>query len=134
MADKPIIMVVEDHPELGEQLRELLEQQGFEVHLASDGRSAKNIISKVKPNLICTDLVLSEGSGYEVCDYVRASSELGSTPILMMTGKSLPTDRAFAEEAGANVVMIKPFDTKEFLRNARELLGRNVIVGKPEGL
>lgn len=108
-ASRKRIVVVEDHPGLREQLAELLADAGHEVFVASDVRAARRLVDQKSPDLVCVDLVLPEGSGYELCEYIKATPALSATRVLVVSGRSLPTDRAFAEEAGADAFLSKPF-------------------------
>lgn len=123
------VLVVEDHPGLRIQLRETLKDAGYEVITAADARSAKNALATVTPDLVCADLVLPEGSGYELCELIRSTPHLSGVPVLVVTGRTLPSDRAFAVEAGANVVLTKPFELNEFLIEVRSLIDDKVDAG-----
>lgn len=116
------ILVVEDHPELRQQLGEALTQLGFEVRLAADGEQAMELLQQFRPRLVCLDLCLPEISGYEVCDYVRSDPELQDTVVLVMSGRTLPMDRAYAMEAGADAFLEKPFALPVLLAELQRLL------------
>lgn len=121
------VLVVEDYPDLRSSLCDLLRDNDFAVIEARDERHALAELAKGPVDLICTDLVLAEGSGYAVMDYARASETLRDIPILVMSGRSSPCDRAFAEEAGAHVILIKPFEPDEFLGCVQRLIGKKPL-------
>ena len=70
--------------------------------------------------------MLPELSGFEVCEFMRAKPELSDVPILVMSARAKPMDRAFAEEVGATAYLVKPFKRSEFSRavNALHEAGR----------
>ena len=117
------VLIVEDYPDLRAELRELLEAEDLDVIEAPDERQALAKLEEGPVELICTDLVLAEGSGYALMDFVRGHPALRDLPILVMSGRSSPCDRAFAEEAGANAILVKPFARDEFVAAVKRLLG-----------
>jgi CheY-like chemotaxis protein len=115
------VLVVEDQPEVRKLLGERLEQLGFTSIEASDGRTAMNCLAQHAPDLVCLDLILPESSGYEICNYIRATPHLRNVLVLMMSGRRLADEGAFAEEAGADAFLGKPFSTRDFERSVKEL-------------
>lgn len=116
------ILVVEDHPELRAQLRGLFELAGYEVRTASDGEEALEALSLRTPEVVVLDLVLPEISGYEVCEYIRATPSLQHVPVAVISGRALAPDRAYAFEAGANTFLSKPFAPEALLAEVQRLL------------
>jgi two-component system chemotaxis response regulator CheY len=103
------ILLVEDHPQQRNAMRTLLQRMGFETVEASDAASAIQRLAACSPDVICVDLVLPESSGYDLCEFIRRSPEHRKTPILMMSDRAYPEDRAHAAEVGANAFIAKPF-------------------------
>ena len=75
--------------------------------------------------MICLDLILPNLSGFEVCELIRQSLGL-DTPILITSHRSLPEDRALAEETGANGYLTKPLKTNVLISEVRRLLKLDV--------
>lgn len=96
---------------------------GFATVEASDAASAVQKLATCAPDLICLDLMLPDSSGYEVCEYLRKLPEHRTTPVLMMSDRAYPEDRAHAAEAGADGFLAKPF-TEKSLRDRIEALLR----------
>lgn len=111
-------LVVEDDPPLRKMVRGYLELQKYGVAEASDGRKAMAALREQKFDLLVLDLMLPESSGYDVLEFIRKEGMTG-TPVLMMSARSLPEDRAQAEELGARLYLIKPFTRAEFTRAVR---------------
>jgi CheY-like chemotaxis protein len=110
-------LVVEDHPDARALVRTYLLGMGVEVADVAEGRSAiRQLESSSPPDLVCLDLMLPELSGYEVCEYMRSHPVLKDVPILIMSARAKPMDRAFAEEVGATAYLVKPFKRSEFSR------------------
>lgn len=116
------VLVVEDHPELRRALRSTLEGMGVATAEAGNARAAIERLAAQKPDLVCLDLILPESSGYEVCEYIRQNEALRNVPVLAMSERALPEDRAFAHEAGATAFLPKPFTHREFRAQVLALL------------
>ncbi len=109
-------LVVEDHPDARALVRTYLLAMGLDVVDVAEGRSAIRMLKVDRPDLVCLDLMLPELSGFEVCEFMRSSPELRDIPILVMSARAKPMDRAFAEEVGATAYLVKPFKRGEFSR------------------
>ena len=117
-------LVVEDHPDARALVRTYLLAMGLEVVDVAEGRSAIRVLKIDRPDLVCLDLMLPELSGFEVCEFMRSNPELRDIPILVMSARAKPMDRAFAEEVGATAYLIKPFKRSEFSRAVNACIGR----------
>jgi two-component system chemotaxis response regulator CheY len=115
-------LVVDDDPEIRKIIAIYLKRMGFVVTQAGDGRAAIKQLEAVRPDLLCIDLVLPESSGYDVCEHVLKSERLKGLPILMISARSLPADRAIAEELGVRDYLIKPFSQAEFIAHVNRTL------------
>jgi two-component system chemotaxis response regulator CheY len=110
---------VDDDPEIRTLLATSLARLGFNVTQASDGRTAIKRLDEKRPTLLCVDLMLPESSGYDVCDHINRSATLKGLPIVMISARTMPEDRAQAEELGVRVYLTKPF-TQLALKKAVE--------------
>jgi len=117
-------LVVEDHPDARALIRTYLVAMGIEVIDVAEGRSALRALEKSRPDLVCLDLMLPELSGFEVCEFMRSHAELRTVPILVMSARAKPMDRAFAEEVGATAYLVKPFKRSEFSRAVNACITR----------
>jgi len=115
------ILLVDDEPTLREALAENLQQEGYDVSLAADGREALARFRADRPDLVILDLMLPELSGVEVCRIIRAES---ATPILMLTAKQGEIDKVVGLEVGADDYVTKPFSLRELVARVRALLRR----------
>jgi DNA-binding response OmpR family regulator len=119
---RPIALVVEDDPRLQATMTEELEKAKFLVLGALDFEAAVAHLSRHKPHVICVDLSLPTRSGYELCEHIRSRHDLGPLPILVTSDRSFPEDMAYAEVAGANLFLKKPFAMKELVAHLSALV------------
>ena len=120
---KRTALVVEDDPDVRGLVGTMLRDLGLEVAEVAEGRSAiLHLAVHQPPDLVCLDLMLPELSGYDVCEFMRGEARLRSVPILIMSARSLPQDRAYAEQVGASTYLVKPFKRKAFRAAVDELL------------
>jgi DNA-binding response OmpR family regulator len=117
------VLIVEDDPTVRVMLRSYLGVMGHEVVEAGDGKAGIAELERSRPDLLCLDLMLPESSGYDVCEYVRKSETFKELPILIISARTLPADRAFAEEVGASAFLTKPFTRAELTKAVNEMLG-----------
>ncbi|MFT3710220.1 MAG: response regulator [Archangium sp.] len=121
------VLVVDDDPEIRKLLATSFERLGFSVTTASDGRTAIKRLDETRPTLLCVDLMLPESSGYDVCEHVNASPKLKGLPILMVSARTMPADRAQAEELGVRVYLAKPFSQAELKSAVEEALSGDAL-------
>jgi len=110
-------LVVEDDPEIRNLITIYLQRLGFEVVTASNGRIAMGKLDDHRPTLMCIDQMLPESSGYDVCEYVVKTPKLVGLPILMISARGMPGDRALAEELGVRKYLVKPFTQAQFIEH-----------------
>lgn len=110
-------LVVDDDPDIRKIISVWLKQLGFQVEHAADGRSAMSSLEKSPPALLCLDLMLPESSGYDVCEFIQRTESLKGVRVLMISARSLPEDRAIAEELGCRAYLPKPFTQADFVRH-----------------
>ena len=116
-------LVAEDDEQLAYILRFILEREGFEVHAAPDGRTAKELIAKLAPPaIVILDVMLPHADGYELLAQVRATAAWKEVPVIMLTARSQEQDIVRGLEAGANDYMVKPFKPEELRARIRRLL------------
>lgn len=124
------ILVADDEREIRNVLRLLLEREGYEVYLASNGNEAIRTVEE-NPDLdLCImDIMMPRLSGVEATSKIR---EFSAVPILFLTAKSLESDRASAYSAGGDDYLVKPFSGAELLFKVEAMIRRyNRYQGKP---
>lgn len=120
---KKRILVVDDEKNIRDLLKFNLENEGYDIVEAKDGKEA---LKKVKDNidLVVLDLMLPEIDGINVCKKIRNDEKLGDLPIIMLTAKSEDIDRIIGLELGADDYVTKPFNTRELIARIKALLRR----------
>jgi len=116
------ILVADDEPNIVISLEYLLQREGYTVVVARDGQEALDAIARDKPDLVLLDVMMPHKSGFEVCQAVRADSDVRDTRILMLTAKGRETDVAKGLALGADAYMTKPFSTKALVEKVRQML------------
>ena len=118
-------LVVEDDEQIAYILRFILEREGFTVHVATDGRTALQLIETLPPPAIVTlDVMLPHADGYELLHAVRKKAGWQDVPVLLLTARSQEHDIVRALGAGANDYMVKPFKPDELRARVRRLVKR----------
>ena len=123
MAGKAAALVAEDDSQIAYILRFILEREGFEVHVAPDGRTAQQLFATLPPPaLVLLDVMLPHADGFELLARLRATAGWEKVPVIMLTARSQEQDIVRGLEAGANDYMIKPFKPDELRARVRRLL------------
>ncbi len=104
------ILLVEDNPTNTYLATFVLEQAGFEVGLARNGREALTEARRVRPALVLMDLQMPEMDGYEAATRLLADPETSGIPVVALTAFAMPGDRAKALAMGFSDYIEKPFD------------------------
>lgn len=113
------ILLVDDEDYIIEILKELLEEKGYKIFTATDGKSAKDIISLQRPDLIVSDIKMKQVNGIELFHW---SKQFGVIPFILMTGFADIIDLEEAVEMGVSDLIEKPIDFKDFSKKVAELL------------
>ena len=115
------VLVVDDEPNIVDLAKLYLEQDGFNVIVATDGEQALALIADESPDLVVLDLMLPKIDGWDVCRQVRAESDL---PILMLTARDDDVDKIVGLELGADDYLTKPFNPRELVARIKAILRR----------
>lgn len=117
------IVLVEDDRFLAKILIFRLEQEGFEVALASDGGSAVGIVRSKKPEIVLLDLVLPKKSGFEVLEELKRDPELVGIPVVILSNLGQQSDIDRGRQLGAIDYLVKAnFSIQEIIAKIKEHL------------
>ncbi len=128
---KPIsqILIVEDEEVIREMLVLALQEEGYQVTAAADGRKALELLQSDEENpsvspfdLVVLDLMLPQLNGLDICRLLRYHGNI--IPILILSAKASETDRVLGLEVGADDYLTKPFSMREFVARCRALIRR----------
>jgi two-component system alkaline phosphatase synthesis response regulator PhoP len=121
MTAMPIVLVVDDELKITRLIRDYLEQAGFVVATASDGKGAIASARQLRPDLIVLDLGLPNMDGLDVIRALRMGSNV---PVVVVTARADEADRVVGLELGADDYLVKPFSPKELVARVRAVLRR----------
>ncbi|MBX9692804.1 MAG: response regulator transcription factor [Cyanobacteria bacterium] len=116
------ILIVEDNPELSDNICESLMAQQHNVDCCADGVSALGYLKSYEYDVIVLDWTLPKMSGIELLKQFRAQG--GVTPVIMLTGRREIDDKEHGFEAGADDYLTKPFELRELAVRVRSLIRR----------
>ena len=117
------ILVVEDHEENRQIMRDLLTHAGYEMLEAHTGEDGVSAAARERPDLILMDIQLPGIDGYEVTRRIKADPGLRAIPIIAVTSYALSGDDQKALAAGCDAYVTKPFSPRALLGKIREFLG-----------
>jgi two-component system response regulator RegX3 len=115
------ILLVEDERSITEPLAEALVREGFDPHVAATVADALEAAERLAPDLVLLDVMLPDGSGFDVCRELRLTSKV---PIIMLTARGEEADRVVGLELGADDYVVKPFSAREVVARIRAVLRR----------
>jgi two-component system, OmpR family, response regulator RegX3 len=115
------ILLVEDEDSIALPLAAALEREGYATRITGSAPEAIALAAELQPDLLLLDVMLSDGSGLDVCREVRRHS---SIPIIMLTARGDETDRVVGLELGADDYVVKPFSARELVARIRAVLRR----------
>ena len=115
------ILVVDDDENICEVMRMYLENSGYSVRLAYDGKQAEEKFLNFKPDLVLLDIMIPCIDGIDVLKWIRKDYQ---TPVIMVTAKGETFDKVLGLELGADDYIVKPFEPKEMLARVKAVLRR----------
>jgi two-component system, OmpR family, response regulator RegX3 len=124
---KRTILLVEDEESITAPLVEALDREGFDTAVAATAGESLDVAERVKPDLVLLDVMLPDGSGFDVCRELRTRSRV---PIIMLTARGEEADRVAGLELGADDYVVKPFSARELVARVRAVLRRTAEAGE----
>jgi DNA-binding response OmpR family regulator len=116
------ILLVDDSPTAILWQRLILEDDPYDILVATDGEECLRVAKSERPDLILLDVVMPRMNGFEALRLLRAESDLRGLPILMVTTRSEMPNVMEGFESGANEYITKPVDRTELLTKVRSYL------------
>ncbi len=123
---RPTILIVEDDASLRSALVRLLSSSGYQLETACDGREAELALHRRLPDLVLTDLIMSNRDGLELLGFLRQHAPC--IPVIAMSGGGRISPASYLEIAqrlGAVRTLEKPFPTSRLLATVREVLDQH---------
>ena len=122
MNDKPLILIVDDEPQIRRLLTVTLEANGYRVLSAVNGQEGMVLAAQHKPALVILDIGLPDSSGQAVLQRLR---EWSTAPVIVLSVRDDEKGKVAALDAGADDYVTKPFNTDELLARVRVALRRS---------
>jgi putative two-component system response regulator len=122
------ILLVEDDAPLLEVMRCLLEAEGYEVCPAMNGKQALELFGTYLPNLVISDIMMPEMSGYELLESIRALQEGITIPFLFLSARTERSDVDRARSLGVDDYLFKPFDASELINAVHARIDRRRVI------
>lgn len=121
MHNKQHILVVDDDPQIGDLIRDYLEQHGYRVSTAKNGVEMQRILKSTQVDLVVLDIMLPGEDGITLCRKLRETSDV---LIIMLSAVGEEADRVIGLEIGADDYLAKPFSPRELLARIKALMRR----------
>jgi DNA-binding response OmpR family regulator len=119
-SDPPLVLVVEDEPEIAALMRDFLEADGFGVRLAADAEEAAGAL-EMTPDCVLLDVMLPGASGFELCRAIRTKS---AVPILFLSAREGDADKIRGFGLGADDYIVKSASPAEVVARIKAVLRR----------
>jgi len=116
------VLIVDDEPNIVAALEFLLEKNGYQVRVATNGEEALGQLDAFAPDLVLLDVMVPKVSGYEVCQRMRAEPKWRDMRIVMLSAKGREVEVEKGMSVGADLYVTKPFSSAELVATIRELL------------
>ena len=113
------ILIIEDTPEILENLGEFMELEGFKVLVAENGKRGIELATECIPDLIICDVLMAGMDGHEVLHLLLDNARTHQIPFIFSTSMSEKIDRSQALELGADDYIVKPFELESLLKMVR---------------
>ena len=127
-ADQRIeILVVEDSPTQAEMLSHLLQEHGYKIRVAANGRQALVAVHRRKPTLIISDIAMPEMDGFTFCRELKSKKNLKDIPVVLLSALSSAEDVIKGLQCGADNFIRKPYDENDLLSRIEYLLANREL-------
>ncbi|HEY9619102.1 MAG TPA: response regulator transcription factor [Crinalium sp.] len=124
------LLLVDDEPGLRQAVQAYLEDSGFTVHVASNARDGWELMQKMSPDLVISDVMMPQVDGYQFLKQLRDDPRYESLPVVFLTARGMTADRIQGYQAGCDAYLSKPFDPDELVAIVQNLLDRRTALTK----
>ncbi|HRE83330.1 MAG TPA: response regulator [Opitutaceae bacterium] len=119
---RPLILSVDDEPDVTTLVQFHLDKAGCEVVTAGTGREALDRVNERRPDLILLDLMLPDIDGFGICEILRRQAVTATIPVVILTAWATPDAKSLGLELGALDYLIKPFSPRDLVARVQKLL------------
>ncbi|NTW65568.1 MAG: response regulator [Nitrospirae bacterium] len=125
---RPLVLIVEDEPDVAELIRYNLDRDGFATLIAESGDRAVEAVLQSTPDLVLLDIMLPGMNGWEVCQTIRDRTTGRHVPIIMVSALTTEESRIKGLSLGADDYITKPFSVQELLIKTRNIVSRHAQI------
>lgn len=125
------VLLVDDEPGLRQAVQAYLEEDGFAVHTASNAREGWDILQRITPDVVISDIMMPQVDGYQFLKQLREDPRFQALPVVFLTARGMTSDRIQGYEAGCDAYLPKPFDPDELVAIVTNLLKRRAAAKTP---
>jgi len=118
----PDVLIVDDEPSIVAPLRFLMQQQGYQVRVVTDGADVLPAVRERCPDLVLLDVMLPSRNGYDLCSDLRSEAGCDDLTIIMLTVKSREADVERGRAMGADDYITKPFAIQDVVDTVKRHL------------
>jgi len=114
-ASKTTIMVIDDHPDILDIVKTILERSGYVVQVANSGMEVFSLLEENKPDLIILDIMMPQMDGLKVLQQLKGNADYSSIPVILLTVKVQHEDVLKGYKLGADYYITKPFNSSQLI-------------------
>jgi YesN/AraC family two-component response regulator len=118
---KPVVLVVEDQPDVRKYIRQKLNSD-YSVVEAKNGVEGFAIAKEQVPDIVVSDVMMPKMDGFELCGLLKMNAITSHIPVILLTARAADADRLGGLETGADAYLVKPFNTRELQIWVRNLI------------
>ncbi|MBW4515589.1 MAG: response regulator transcription factor [Timaviella obliquedivisa GSE-PSE-MK23-08B] len=124
------LLLVDDEPGLRQAVQAYLEEDGFTVHVASNAREGWDMLQRISPDLVISDIMMPQVDGYQFLKQLREDPRFEALPVIFLTARGMTSDRISGYNAGCDAYISKPFDPDELVAIVTSILERRAAASK----
>lgn len=117
------ILIVDDSPAEVKLMQSVLGRAGYESVAVNDPMRIEQMIDMESPHLILLDVVMPQRNGFQACRELKGNAQYCRIPVVMVSSKSMESDRFWAKQQGADGYVSKPFTSEELLGVVQKFVG-----------
>ncbi len=120
-SDLPLILIVEDNPDVTIYIQQLLENN-YQIQTANNGEAGIAQALEIIPDIIISDVMMPKKDGFELTQTLKADTRTSHIPIVLLTAKATETDKIAGLKTGADAYLTKPFNKEELYLRLENLM------------
>jgi len=123
----PLVLIVDDVPKNIQLLGNILNNEGYDIIIAENGKEALERISDVLPDIILLDIMMPEMDGYETCKILKENDRTRDIPVIFLTAKTEMEDIVKGFNAGSVDYVTKPFNSTELMARVKTHIKLKIV-------